>query len=75
MKEAGGEFADIVRLRAFVTDAAYCEPVLKGSGRGFPRYTPGGDDRRRLDAAQAGNEGRDRGGRTIAAPRVSAQYS
>ncbi len=28
MKEAGGELADIVRLRTFVTDAADCEPVL-----------------------------------------------
>ena len=28
MKEAGGELADIVRLRTFVTDVSYCEPVV-----------------------------------------------
>ena len=29
MKEAGGELADIVRLRTFVTDVAYCEAVVE----------------------------------------------
>ena len=32
MKEAGGGLADIVRLRTFVTDVAYCEAVLEGPG-------------------------------------------
>ena len=40
MKEAGGELADIVRLRTFVTDVSYCEAVLDGAGRGFRRIRP-----------------------------------
>jgi enamine deaminase RidA (YjgF/YER057c/UK114 family) len=40
MKEAGGELADIVRLRTFVTDAAYCEPVLKVQGEVFGAIRP-----------------------------------
>ena len=40
MKEAGGELADIVRLRTFVTDAAYCEPVLKVQGEVFAAICP-----------------------------------
>jgi enamine deaminase RidA (YjgF/YER057c/UK114 family) len=40
MKEAGGEVADIVRLRTFVTDAAYCEPVLKVQGEVFAAIRP-----------------------------------
>ena len=63
MKEAGGELADIVRLRTFVTDVAYCEPVVAVQGEVFRRDPPGRDDRRRLGAAQARNEGRDRGRR------------
>ena len=51
MKEAGGELADIVRLRTFVTDVSYCEAVVTRAGRGLRRDPPGGDDRRRLGAA------------------------
>jgi enamine deaminase RidA (YjgF/YER057c/UK114 family) len=40
MKEAGGVLADIVRLRTFVTDAAYCEPVLKVQGEVFGEVRP-----------------------------------
>jgi enamine deaminase RidA (YjgF/YER057c/UK114 family) len=40
MNEAGGELADIVRLRTFVTDAAYCEPVLKVQGEAFGAIRP-----------------------------------
>jgi enamine deaminase RidA (YjgF/YER057c/UK114 family) len=40
MREAGGVLADIVRLRTFVTDAAYCEPVLKVQGEVFGEVRP-----------------------------------
>jgi enamine deaminase RidA (YjgF/YER057c/UK114 family) len=40
MKEAGGELADIVRLRTFVTDPTYCEPVLKVQGDVFGAIRP-----------------------------------
>jgi enamine deaminase RidA (YjgF/YER057c/UK114 family) len=40
MKEAGGELADIVRLRTFVTDAAYCERVLIVQGEVFGAIRP-----------------------------------
>jgi enamine deaminase RidA (YjgF/YER057c/UK114 family) len=40
LKEAGGELADIVRLRTFVTDAAHCEPVLKVQGEVFGAIRP-----------------------------------
>jgi enamine deaminase RidA (YjgF/YER057c/UK114 family) len=40
MGQAGGELADIVRLRTFVTDAAYCEPVLKVQGEVFGAIRP-----------------------------------
>ena len=40
MKEAGGELADIVRLRSFVTDAFYCEAVLKVQGEVFGAIRP-----------------------------------
>ncbi len=40
LKEAGGELADIVRLRTFVTDAAYCEPVLEVQGEVFAAIRP-----------------------------------
>ena len=40
MKEAGGELADIVRLRTFVTDATYCDPVLKVQGEVFGAIRP-----------------------------------
>ena len=66
MKEAGGELADIVRLRTFVTNVA----VLRGSGeragRGLRRDPPSGNDRCGLGAPQAGNEGGDRGRRAAA---------
>jgi enamine deaminase RidA (YjgF/YER057c/UK114 family) len=40
LKEAGGELADIVRLRTFVTDASYCEAVLKVQGEVFSETRP-----------------------------------
>jgi enamine deaminase RidA (YjgF/YER057c/UK114 family) len=40
LKEAGGELADIVRLRTFVTDAAYCEAVLRVQGEVFGEIRP-----------------------------------
>ena len=40
MKEAGGGLADIVRLRTFVTDVAYCEAVLKVQGEVFGAIRP-----------------------------------
>jgi enamine deaminase RidA (YjgF/YER057c/UK114 family) len=40
MKEAGGELADIVRLRTFVTRAADCEAVLRVRGEVFGAIRP-----------------------------------
>jgi enamine deaminase RidA (YjgF/YER057c/UK114 family) len=40
MSQAGGELADIVRLRTFVTDAVYCEPVLQVQGEVFGAIRP-----------------------------------
>ena len=40
MKEAGGELADIVRLRTFVTDSAYFDAVLKVQGEVFGEIHP-----------------------------------
>jgi enamine deaminase RidA (YjgF/YER057c/UK114 family) len=40
MRESGGDLADIVRLRTFVTDAAYCEPVLQVQGQVFGEVRP-----------------------------------
>ena len=40
MKEAGGELADIVRLRTFVTGGADCEPVLRVQGEVFGAIRP-----------------------------------
>ena len=40
MGEAGGALADIVRLRTFVTEAAYCEAVLKVQGEVFGAIRP-----------------------------------
>ena len=40
MKEAGGGLADIVRLRTFVTDAAYFDAVLKVQGEVFGAIRP-----------------------------------
>ena len=42
LKEAGGELADIIRLRVYVTDHAYCEPVLKVQGEVFGAIRPAG---------------------------------
>jgi enamine deaminase RidA (YjgF/YER057c/UK114 family) len=40
LREAGGELADIVRLRTFVTDTSYCEPVLRVQGEVFGAIRP-----------------------------------
>jgi len=40
MRESGGDLADIVRLRTFVTAAAYCEPVLQVQGQVFGEVRP-----------------------------------
>jgi enamine deaminase RidA (YjgF/YER057c/UK114 family) len=40
LTEAGGGLADVVRLRTYVTDAAYCEPVLKVQGEVFGDIRP-----------------------------------
>ena len=40
LKEAGSELADIVRLRTYVTDAAFCEAVLKVQGEVFADIRP-----------------------------------
>ena len=69
MKEAGGELADIVRLRTFVTDAADCEPVLEVQGEVFGAIRCCGDDRRCFGAVEARNESRDRGGGAARPPR------
>ena len=42
MKEAGGELADIVRLRTFVTDVSYCQPVVAVQGEVFAAIRPAG---------------------------------
>ena len=40
MRQAGGDLADIVRLRTFVTDAAYFDAVLKVQGEVFAEIRP-----------------------------------
>jgi enamine deaminase RidA (YjgF/YER057c/UK114 family) len=40
LKDTGGALADIVRLRTFVTDAAFCEPVLAVQGDVFGDIRP-----------------------------------
>jgi enamine deaminase RidA (YjgF/YER057c/UK114 family) len=40
LKEAGGALADIVRLRTFVTDAAYFDAVLNVQGEVFADIRP-----------------------------------
>ncbi len=40
LNEAGGGLADVVRLRTFVTDPAYCEPVLRVQGEVFGAIRP-----------------------------------
>ncbi len=71
LMDAGSELADIVRLRTYVTDAAFFEPVLKVQGEAFRRHPSSGDDRDRRRAAKAGDEGRDRGGRADRSARIA----
>ena len=40
LSQAGGTLADIVRLRAYVADASYSEPVLKVQGEVFGDVRP-----------------------------------
>jgi enamine deaminase RidA (YjgF/YER057c/UK114 family) len=40
LKEAGAELSDVVRLRTYVTDATFCEPVLKVQGEVFGDIRP-----------------------------------
>ena len=40
LKEAGAELSDVVRLRTYVTDAAFCEPVLAVQGETFGAIRP-----------------------------------
>ena len=40
LAEAGASLADVVRLSTFVTNAAYCEPVLKVQGEVFRDIRP-----------------------------------
>ena len=42
LKNAGGSLLDIVRLRTYVTDVAYCDPVLKVQGEVFGAIRPAG---------------------------------
>ncbi len=42
MGEAGGELADIVRLRTFVTDVSFCEAVVTVQGEVFGAIRPAG---------------------------------
>jgi enamine deaminase RidA (YjgF/YER057c/UK114 family) len=42
LRDAGGTLADIVRLRTFVTDIAYCEPTLSVQGEVFKDIRPAG---------------------------------
>jgi enamine deaminase RidA (YjgF/YER057c/UK114 family) len=42
LRDAGGTLADIVRLRTFVTDIAYCEPTLRVQGEIFKDILPAG---------------------------------
>jgi enamine deaminase RidA (YjgF/YER057c/UK114 family) len=42
MREAGGELADIVRLRTFVIDVSYCEAVVTVQGEVFGAIRPAG---------------------------------
>ena len=40
LREAGAELSDIVRLRTYVADPAFCEPVLKVQGDVFGEIRP-----------------------------------
>ncbi len=42
LRDAGGSLADIVRLRTYVTDPAFCEPALKVQGGVFGTIRPAG---------------------------------
>jgi enamine deaminase RidA (YjgF/YER057c/UK114 family) len=42
LRDAGGTLADIVRLRTFVTDIAYCEPTLRVQREVFKDILPAG---------------------------------
>jgi enamine deaminase RidA (YjgF/YER057c/UK114 family) len=40
LKEAGASLEDVVRLQTYVTDAAYCEPVLRVQGEIYGAIRP-----------------------------------
>ena len=40
LKEAGSSLADVVRVRVFITDAAFFEPVAKVCGKHFKGIKP-----------------------------------
>ncbi len=40
LREAGAELSDIVRLRTYVADPSFCEPVLKVQGEVFGEIRP-----------------------------------
>jgi enamine deaminase RidA (YjgF/YER057c/UK114 family) len=40
LRDAGSDLADIVRLRTYVTDVAFCDPVLKIQGEVFGDIRP-----------------------------------
>ena len=63
MREAGGELADIVRLRTFVTDAPIAKRCVKVQGEVFGAIRPAATIVVVSGAVEAGNEGRDRGRR------------
>ncbi len=40
LREAGAELSDIVRLRTYVADPSFCEPVLRVQGEVFGEIRP-----------------------------------
>src|SRR5271155_4347001 len=40
LREAGATLVDVVRLQTFVTNSAYCEPVLKVQGEVYGEFRP-----------------------------------
>jgi len=40
LKEAGAALSDVVRLRTYVTDSAFCAPVLAAQGEVFAEIRP-----------------------------------
>jgi enamine deaminase RidA (YjgF/YER057c/UK114 family) len=40
LKEAGASLEDVVRLQTFVTDATYCEPVMRVQGEIYGAIRP-----------------------------------